>query len=161
MTDKRPRNLERERTERVLAASPPGSDVPRLAQSVQEALGYLPSVAIEAIAEYRSLETATVLEQIQGGEGFLLAPPGRHQVTICSGRTCARRGGARLIRRAREKLATDVFRVTPDGAIRLEAFRCFGQCAQAPNVRLDGSVRGAMTEKRFDLLLDLFLRDPR
>lgn len=64
-----------------------------------------------------------------------------------------------MIRMARRKLAIEVFQTTPDGAIRLEPFRCFGECAQGPNVRLDGSPRGAMTEKRLDLLLELFMRD--
>ncbi|MFP6641547.1 MAG: NAD(P)H-dependent oxidoreductase subunit E [Myxococcota bacterium] len=158
MKDTQPRNLERERTERALARAPSNSDIPGLARAVQEKLGYLPATAIDSIAKRAALERAVVQELIEQQDELLLSPPGRHQVTICSGRTCARRGGARLIRMAREKLSLEVFQTTPDSAVRLEPFRCFGQCAQGPNVRLDGSLRGAMTEKRFALLLDLFLR---
>lgn len=98
---------------------------------------------------------------VEDDAALLQAPAARHRVTICTGRTCARRGGARLVRLAREALGIPLFSSTDDAAIHLEPFRCFGECAMAPNVRIDGGTRGAMTESRFRLLLGVLAREGR
>jgi NADH:ubiquinone oxidoreductase subunit E len=51
-----------------------------------------------------------------------------------------------------------MFQTTSGQKIRLEPFRCFGQCARAPNIRMNGVIQGAMTEKRFELLLGVLGR---
>lgn len=147
--------------QRVLRRSPASSHAAALAHAIQSVVGYVPPGALDLIADHLGEEVMNLRPQIAAEAGLLSEPPGRHQVTICTGRTCARRGGASLLRRARRELGVEVFQATADGAVRLEPFRCFGQCAQAPNVRLDGSLRGAMTEKRFDLLLALLQKKDR
>ena len=156
-----PRNLERDRARRVLARCEPGGDPCTLAAAVQRALGYVPPLAIPLLARCAGLEEDEVLGRLQQDEDLLLEPAGRHRVTICTGRTCARRGGAALARSARRALGVDLFRTTADRSIHLEPFRCFGQCAMAPNVRIDGGLQGAMTESRLLLLLDVLGRRGR
>ena len=158
MTPKESRNLEFERIERIVARAPHQADALTLAHRVQVALGYVPTRAVELVAAIKGIEVERLESEIGNDDRLLSAPPGRHRVLICTGRTCARRGGARLLRQARKQLGIGVFESTEDESVRLEPFRCFGQCAQAPNVRLSGSLRGAMTEKRFGLLLNLFMK---
>lgn len=140
---------------RALARSRGSRDPCALAAAVQDAVGYVPPVALEPLADRCGTTPEQVQARIAADPQLHLEPPGRHRVTICTGRTCARRGGARLVRVAREMLATDLFRTSADGAIHLEPFRCFGQCAMAPNIRIDGGLRGAMTETRLRLLLQM------
>ena len=54
-----------------------------------------------------------------------------------------------------------MFQTTSGQKVRLEPFRCFGQCARAPNIRMNGMIQGAMTEKRFELLLGVLGRTKR
>lgn len=162
MTD-RPhrRNLVAQRIERALARRSGEADPQKLAAAVQDALGYVPVDAHQAIAERAGCAREVVERAVAGAEALRTEPHGRHRVTICTGRTCARRGGAKLLRSARRRLGVGVFETSADGAIHLEPFRCFGQCAMAPNIRIDGGVRGAMTLDRFELLVDVLRRPPR
>lgn len=157
-TQAEPRNLERELIRQVLARHPSGSDPRALAMAVQEALDYLPKMAIEEIARHAAASADHVRLAVEQDDTLRLAPRGRYRVTICTGETCARRGGASLVRLARETLGVELFRASANEAIRIEPFRCFGQCAMAPNIRIDGATRGAMTESRFRLLLQVLGR---
>jgi NADH:ubiquinone oxidoreductase subunit E len=155
---KEPRNLERDRTQRALAGFSPGSEFTRLALAVQESIGYVPEHVVPQIAQHAQVTLEQALSAIEEDAQLLQQPPGRHQVTICTGKTCAGAGGANLVRTARKLLGIEVFRATPDGAIRLEPFKCIGKCAMAPNIRIDGNARGAMNEKRFKLLLAMLMK---
>ena len=153
-------NLEAELIERALERAPEEADARTLAYRVQDVLGYVPAMALESMAVYLGVEQESLEALIARERELRTEPIGRHRVLVCTGRTCAIRGGAQLVRQAREKLGIEVFEATEDEAIRLEPFRCFGRCAQAPNVRFKGSLRGAMSEKRFDLLLDMLRKKP-
>lgn len=153
-----PRNLERERAARALKRCGEDADPLRLAHAVQAVLGYLPPRTLELLAHRAGLDEETLREQLEADPQILFEPDCARRLEICSGRTCARRGGARLIRQARQGLGIELFETTSEAALRLEPFRCFGQCARAPNIRLDGVVQGAMTEKRFGALLGLLGR---
>jgi formate dehydrogenase subunit gamma len=150
---KKPRNLERERAQRVLVRFSSGSSILRLATAVQASIGYIPLHVIPELAQHAELTPEQALAHIEQHPPLRLSPPGRHQVTICTGKTCAGAGGANLVRTARQVLGTNLFCTTSDEAIRIEPFKCIGKCAMAPNIRIDGEVRGAMNKKRFKLLL--------
>lgn len=144
----------------VLARYPDGTELATLATAVQRSLGYVPPLVIPELSHKAGIDPAAALEAIRDEPTLLLEPLGRQRVTICTGRTCARWGGARLVRVARQILGIEVFRTTPDEAIRLEPFKCMGQCAMAPNIQINGSIRGAMTEERFRLLLAAYAKRP-
>lgn len=154
------RNLEQERARKALSRLAGETDVLALAASVQASLGYVAPATILQIAERAGVSVAEAREIVEASSELRTMPCGRHRVTICTGRTCARRGGAALLRAARRTLEIEIFQTSADGAIRLEPFRCLGQCAMAPNVLIDGQVRGAMTGERFRLLLGMLRRDP-
>jgi len=156
---KEPRNLERDRTQRALKRFPSGSELASLAFAVQESIGYVPAHVVPQIAQHAGVSSDQALSNIEQHPQLLQHPPGRHQVTICTGKTCAGAGGAKLVRMARELLGIEMFRTTPDEAIRVEPFKCIGKCAMAPNVRIDGDARGAMNEKRFKLLLTAWAKN--
>jgi NADH:ubiquinone oxidoreductase subunit E len=153
-----PRNLERDRTRRALANWDRGGEARDMAAAVQSALGYVPEAAIERVAVHAGVSPDAVRSIVESDAVLRLTPSARHRVTICTGRTCARRGGARLVKLARSTLGIPLFTSTEDEAIHIEPFRCFGECAMAPNVRIDGGTRGAMTESRFRLLLGVLVR---
>lgn len=156
-----PRNLERERATRAMDRLAGERDPGALAAAVQSVLDCVPAPAHAEIAARAGTTEEAVRALVARSEGLRLEPPGAHRVTICTGRTCARRGGARLLRRARRLLGIGVFETSADGAVRLDPFRCFGQCAMAPNIRIDGGIRGAMTPERLELLLDMLRRRAR
>ncbi len=160
---RQPRNLERDRAHRAMARCVMARRVSRvdaevLARAVQTSLGYVPPLALPMLAERTGLEAGILLAKLQAAEDIRLEPECKQRIEICSGRTCAGRGGAKLIRLARRLLGVGMFQTTSGQKIRLEPFRCFGQCARAPNIRMNGVIQGAMTEKRFELLLGVLGR---
>ena len=149
------RNLEQDRARRVISRFEEGSDPRSLSIAVQESLGFVPSVALCEISKKSGCSEAEVLALVESDTTLLREPRGHHRVTICTGTTCAPRGGASMVRMARRLLGINLFRTTADDTIRLDSQKCLGRCAMAPNVQIDGTLFGAMDEKRFRLLLSV------
>ena len=124
-----------------------------LALALQQALGFIPPPAVPLLAEMAGVERAHVVEFIESDSRLSFTPPGRHRVAICLGKNCSQRGAATLAAEAKRTLGIDFFRVTPDFAVRLEPFYCFGRCQHGPNVRIDAEIHGAMTPPRLIGLL--------
>ena len=136
----------------------PNSDIRSLAIAVQGSIGFVPDVAIPEIADRSGCSEDAVMFLIEADEALLRIPRGQHRVTICTGTTCAPRGGAAMVRLARRLLGINLFRTTSDEAIRLDSQKCLGRCAMAPNVRIDETLNGAMDEKRLSQLLSVMSR---
>jgi NADH-quinone oxidoreductase subunit E len=154
-------DLELDRAQRVLARFDSGSDSRVLGLAVQAKLGYVPEVSIREIAEKAGRSREAVLSELAADGEIRLTPRGDHRVTICTGTTCAPRGGVAMLKLARRQLGINVFdtsEVPDQDTIRLDAQKCLGRCAMAPNVRIDGQLKGAMSEKRLDALLAVLRR---
>lgn len=76
---------------------------------------------------------------------FSLRPVGRHRIQVCLGTGCYVKGAAKLVERFQEELRVEVGDTTPDGLFSLEVARCFGCCALAPAVMVDGEAFAKVT----------------
>ncbi|MBW2270365.1 MAG: NAD(P)H-dependent oxidoreductase subunit E [Deltaproteobacteria bacterium] len=129
-----------------------------MAIAVQGSIGFVPAIAIPEIAERSGATHDEIAELVASDAAFRSSPLGRHRVTICTGTSCAPRGGVAMVRIARELLGINLFQTTTDAAIRLDSEKCLGRCASAPNVKIDGKLQGAMDEKRFGSLVGILRR---
>jgi len=148
------RNAEHEAAGVALARVRDGAGLRELTCAVQQALGYIPPHVVPLLAATAKVERPDVFELIATNPAFSFTPAGRHRIAICLGRNCTARGAGALAGAARRALSLDFFQTTPDRLMRLEPFYCFGKCAQGPNVRIDSSIHGSMTESRLLNLLD-------
>ena len=150
-------DLERQRaTTRALAehGCAPGALLPVL-HAIQDALGYIPDAAVDAVAHHLNLSRADVHGVLSFYHDFRHAPPARRVVRLCRAEACQSMGGAALeaALRARLGLAADQHE-TSDG-IAFEPAYCFGACACAPAAMIDGELHG-----RLDLAcLEALVRD--
>lgn len=147
------RDSERAAARAVLAGLDDAAGLRALASALQAALGYVPPPAVPLLAAKAGVERTSVFELVQADAHLSFAPPGRHRVAICQGENCSKRGAAALGAEAKRLLGVDFFRHTPDLAIRLEPFYCFGRCRDGPNVLIDGELHGAMTPATLAALL--------
>lgn len=147
------RDAQLEATRAALAAVGGAAQLRDLALAVQQALGFVPPPAVPLLAARAGVGRASVVELIESDAQLSFTAPGRHRVAICLGRNCSQRGAAALAEEAKRTLGIDFFRVTPDFAVRLEPFYCFGRCQHGPNVRIDTQIHGAMTPPRLTGLL--------
>jgi NADH:ubiquinone oxidoreductase subunit E len=138
--------------EEWLAAAGPGfpaaraSIIPML-QSAQAKLGYLPPDAMRAIARHAVVSPALVQGVASFYAQFRFSRPGRHRVTVCTGTACYVRGSGRLLQDMQADLEVEPGETTADGGVSLEAVSCFGACALAPVVVVDGQVLRQQTSE--------------
>jgi NADH-quinone oxidoreductase subunit E len=109
-------------------------------QSAQTALGYLPPDAMRVIARHIGVPAAMVEGVASFYAQFRFDKPGRHRVTVCSGTACYVRGSGKLMDDLKADLEIMPGKTTADGAITLESVSCFGACALAPVVVVNGKV---------------------
>jgi formate dehydrogenase subunit gamma len=128
--------------------------------AVQAQLGYVPPAAIPVIAAALNLSRAEVHGVVTFYHYFRDRPPGRHVVQLCRAEACQSMGAVQLAAHARQRLGIDFHATSADGRVSLEAVYCFGNCACAPAVMIDGELHGAVTPQRFDELLPAGIRRP-
>lgn len=83
---------------------------------------------------------------------FNLAPQGKHTIVVCRGTACHTRGSLGLLRETASKLGFPDFRedeeasfTTDDRQYTVRTVACFGQCALAPVVAIDGIIYSRVT----------------
>jgi NADH-quinone oxidoreductase subunit E len=91
---------------------------------------------------------------------FNLTPQGKHSIVVCRGTACHTRGSLALLNEALSRLGIKDFREEEDSSATTEDFfasvrtvACFGQCALAPVIQIDGEVLSRMTVGRLVSIL--------
>lgn len=130
-----------------------GSLIPIL-QDIQEALGYIPAQAMAQTARYLGIPDSAVYGVVTFYAQFYLTRQGKHRIKVCRGTACHVRGGSRIMRAVEKKLGIGPGETTPDYEFSLERVACFGSCALAPVMVVDGKVHGRMTPQRAVELLE-------
>lgn len=131
----------------------PGALLPIL-HALQERFGHVPSDAIPLIADALRQTRAEIHGVISFYHHFRTTPPGRHTLRICRAEACQAMGAKALEAHVRTRLGIDYHQTTVDREITLEPVYCLGNCACAPSVQIDDTVRGRITPARFDDLVD-------
>jgi len=122
----------------VIAGIRAGSGLVEAFHATQEALGYLPRVALEDIAEEMNLPFSRVFGVASFYSQFRLAPVGKHVIDVCMGTACHVAGAPLVAEAFSQDLEIPVGGTTPDGLFTLQTVNCVGACALAPVVRLGG-----------------------
>ena len=92
---------------------------------------------------------------------FNLTPQGLHSIVVCRGTACHTRGSLDLLEASLHRLGIKGFRedeansvTTEDGFASIRTVACFGQCALAPVVQIDGAISSRMTVGKLAVALD-------
>src|SRR4249920_1033837 len=130
----------------------PGALLPVL-HAVQEALGYVPSAAVPAIAEGLNLSRAEVHGVISFYHYFRETPPGRHTIHMYRAEACQSMNQPALEAHAKKALGVDFHGTTANGTFSFEPVYRLGNCACSPAIMVDGELYGRVTPERFDAIL--------
>ena len=125
----------------------PSGLIPAL-QAVQEKVGYLPPVAFKKVARHFNVPESTVYGVVTFYAQFYLTRQGKHKIKVCRGTACHVRASGRIMSAVRRRLGIRPGETTPDYGFSLERVACFGSCALAPVVVVDGRVHGRMTPEK-------------
>lgn len=130
------------------------SDLIPILQDVQAVLGYIPPEAMTQMAEFLKLPESTVYGVVTFYAQFYMTRQGKHKIKVCQGTACHVRGARRIMAAVRKKLGINPGETTEDYQFTLERVACFGSCALAPVMVVDGKVYGRMTPQKAERLLE-------
>ena len=120
----------------VIASIRSGSGLVEALHATQEAYGYLPRLALEAIAEEMHITLSRVYGVASFYAQFRLRPVGKYVIDVCMGTACHVAGAPLVAEAFSNELEIPVGGTTPDGLFTLQTVNCVGACALAPVVRI-------------------------
>lgn len=114
---------------------------------------FLPPETLEHVAEKVGVPVSQVFSVATFYTFFNLQPQGEHTLIVCRGTACHTRGSKarleslkRLLKLTEEQGVDKVFLTTADKKFTIKTVACFGQCALAPVVEVDGKMKSHVTE---------------
>ncbi|MDO9213118.1 MAG: formate dehydrogenase subunit gamma [Methylococcales bacterium] len=121
---------------------------------VQDALGYIPSDSVPAIAAALNLSRAEVHGVISFYHYFRDTPPGKRTVHLCRAESCQSMGSNALEAHVKTKLGIDYHETTADGQFSLEPVYCLGNCACSPAMQIGEEIYGRVSADAFDDIIN-------
>src|SRR5919112_2085333 len=123
-----------------IAKYPPGRQasaiIAILGKAQEQAGGWLPRKAIEAVAARLEMAPIRVMEVATFYTMFNLDPVGKHLVQFCGTTPCALRG-AGFVKEILERRIGPERHVSADGLFSWLEVECLGACANAPMVQIN------------------------
>jgi NADH-quinone oxidoreductase subunit E len=120
--------------------------IPILWRAQEQAGGWLPQKAIEAVADLLGMARIRVLEVATFYTMFNLAPVGRFHVQLCGTTPCMLRGSEELKKVCRRMIGEENH-VTPDGTFSWIEVECLGACVNAPMVQINADYYEDLTSE--------------
>ncbi len=108
--------------------------------AVLDDLGYIPSEAVEEVANCQHVTINEVWGVASFYTNFRFTPPGANSVEICWGPTCHLLGAQQIVSAVLDDLGLEDEGDTDDNRVSVKLNTCLGACSQAPvtDERLDG-----------------------
>jgi len=132
-------------------------------EHTQEAVKYkyLPEEVLNYIALKTNVPLTKIYSVITFYSFFNLKPQGEHTVIVCRGTACHTKGSKTLLDDLITRFGKGVefdggepSFTTPDNKFTVRTVACFGQCALAPVISIDGIIYSNVTTAQMQKLLD-------
>ncbi|MGL4440704.1 MAG: NADH-quinone oxidoreductase subunit NuoE [Bosea sp. (in: a-proteobacteria)] len=127
--------------------------IPLLWMAQEQAGGWLPQKAIEAVGRKLGMPYMRVFEIATFYTMFNLAPAGEHFVQVCGTVPCHLKGAREIIKVCEDKIGPQST-VTADGKLSWLEVECLGACCNAPMVQINYDYYEDLTPENFAKLLD-------
>jgi NADH-quinone oxidoreductase subunit E len=118
---------------------------------------YLPKEVLEYVSQKTEVPLSRIYSVVTFYAFFNLKPQGDHSIIVCRGTACHTRRSKNLLDYIKSMLhlkedesqeGDKLFLTTADNKFTLRTVACFGQCALAPVVEIDGKIYSHMTENK-------------
>jgi NADH-quinone oxidoreductase E subunit len=127
---------------------------------VQHTYGWIPTAAMEEIAEFLELQPAEVLDTASFYEEYWLKPKGKYLVQVCRSLACEICDSKKLTDHCRRKLGIEVGETTADQRFTLVELECLGSCGTAPVALMNEVLHEDLTVEKLDKLIESLPDDP-
>lgn len=123
-------------------------------QAVQNEFRYIPTEAIEYIAERTEMTESQLFGIATFYAQFRLAPIGEHLVKVCHGTACHVSGAEGITEAMENRLGVKDGENTSDMKYTLTKVACVGCCSLAPVVMVDNRTFGGLDRKKAAAVID-------
>jgi len=128
---------------------------------------HLSEEMLKQVAEKAGIPMSQVYSVATFYSFFNLNPQGKHTIVVCRGTACHTRGSRALLAECVAKLdcrdmaeEEETF-TTPDMLFTVRTVACFGQCALAPVVAIDGAIHSHLTAGKLIGLIEKLQKEER
>lgn len=133
--------------------NPDKEDLILVLRKVQNLFGYIPKDIQSLISKRLQIPIAEIYGVITFYSYFITEPEGKYPIHLCMGTACYVNKSENLLKEIKKILNIDIGEVTEDGIFSLSIVRCFGACALAPVVNINGKIYSKLTpESLVDIL---------
>ena len=124
---------------------------------------FLSENTLKRLAEKLKIASSQVYSVATFYTFFNLKPQGKHTIVVCRGTACHTRRSKNILEFLKKSLGLKedearvgekIFLTTHDNKFTLRTVACFGQCALAPVVEVDGKIYGLMTEQKISKIIN-------
>jgi NADH-quinone oxidoreductase subunit E len=127
---------------------------------VQHTYGWIPTQAIQEVAEFLELAPAEVLDTATFYEEYWLKPKGKYLLQVCRSLACEICGSRDLTEHLMKKLNIEVGETTEDKKFTLVELECLGSCGTAPAVLVNETLHETVSLEQLDRVIDNLPDDP-
>jgi NADH-quinone oxidoreductase subunit E/NADP-reducing hydrogenase subunit HndA len=120
---------------------------------VQDTFGYVPSKAINHVAQQLGVPTSYVMGVASFYSYFSLTPKGVYAISVCLGTACYVRGSQEVLDELCRQLNAKPGETTADGLFTIQEARCLGACGQAPVMMVNDTVYAKVTPEKIPGIL--------
>lgn len=122
---------------------------------------YLPQAVLSCISKKTKISLTQIYGVVTFYSFFNLKPQGKHAITVCRGTACYTRGSKDILEALKVLLglAGDLNKdehdpiTTKDNKFTIRTVACFGQCALAPVIEINGKIYSQMTREKLRKLI--------
>lgn len=129
---------------------------------------FLPAETLEYIARGLGMPAARLYSIVTFYSFFNLKPQGEHTIAVCRGTACHTRGSQGLLEdigvaagHAETSAHDESSYTTADGKLTVKVVACFGQCALAPIIAVDGVIYGNVDARMAEKLVSGILKEKK
>ena len=129
--------------------------IPLLWRAQEQAGGWLPQKAIEAVAQLLGMANIRALEVATFYTMFQLSPVGRKaHIQVCGTTPCMLRGAEDIRKVCERRINHEPGQLSADGDFSWEEVECLGACVNAPMVLIWNDTYEDLTPESFEKVLD-------
>ncbi len=118
--------------------------------------GWLSKSAIEAVADFLSIQSIKVYEVASFYTMFNLKPIGKYHVQVCTTVPCCLVDSEKIVDSCKDFLGIKLNEITSDNKFSLKEVECLGACVNAPVVQINNQYYENLdSDKMLKILEDL------
>jgi NADH-quinone oxidoreductase subunit E len=127
---------------------------------IQHTYGWIPTAAMEEIADFLELAPAEVMDTASFYEEYWLKPKGKYLIQVCRSLACEICDSTALTNMCRRKLGIEIGETTEDKRFTLVELECLGSCGTAPVAMVNDVLGENVTPQQLEKLIDSLPDDP-